>query len=67
MKATALAGIKLQAKTNAEEAASKKAVAQGRQVAGGNDVLGVDIHSGTWQTIGEKRPTGTGNLEVPLP
>lgn len=54
MKATALAGIELYAKTTAEEAASRKAVAEGRQIGGGNYLLGVDVQPGTWQTVGEK-------------
>lgn len=54
MKATALAGIKLYAKRKAEEAASREAVAEGRQVGGGNYLLGVDVQPGTWQTVGEK-------------
>lgn len=54
MKATALAGVELYAKTKAEEAASKKAIAEGRQVGEGNYLLGVDVQPGTWQTVGEK-------------
>lgn len=54
MKATALAGIELHAKSTAEEAASKKATAEGRQVGPGNYLIGVDVQPGTWQTVGEK-------------
>lgn len=54
MKATALAGIELHAKTTAEEAASNKALAEGRQVGPGNYLIGVDVQPGTWQTVGDK-------------
>ncbi len=54
MKATALAGVELWTKTKAEEDASRKAVAEGRQVGGGNYLLGVDVQPGTWQTVGDK-------------
>lgn len=54
MKATALAGVELKAKTDAERAASEKATAEGRQVGPGNYLIGVDVQPGTWQTVGDK-------------
>lgn len=54
MKATALAGVELKAKTDAERAASERAVAEGRQVGPGNYLIGIDVQPGTWQTVSEK-------------
>ena len=54
MKATALAGIELQARTMADRQEMDKAIAEGRQVGPGHYLIGVDVQPGTWQTVGDK-------------